>query len=112
MDRDAQEPAVVQKRDSGSSATITAALIGGGFAVLAAVLPNLFANRAQVTSSPPVVAGVAPIETLPLTTTSVVRPNLLYGAWTILASKDDAGTDWTNSTLKFTAQQETVDGLK
>ena len=40
------------------------------------------------------------------------RPNLTYGVWTIVASKDARGTVWNNSTLKITKQQETPDGLQ
>ena len=40
------------------------------------------------------------------------KPNLTYGVWTLFKSADAQGTDWSNSTLKFTTQQETPDGLR
>jgi len=52
--------------------------------------------------APPPPAPANPVRTL---------PHLIYGAWTLRRSVDDQGNDWSNSTLKFTSQEETADGL-
>jgi hypothetical protein len=38
--------------------------------------------------------------------------DLTRGTWTLVNSIDDGGTDWTNSTLKFTTQQKVKDGFR
>ena len=39
-------------------------------------------------------------------------PHLSYWTWTLRNAIDDEGKDWSDSTLKFTAQEETPDGLR
>jgi len=55
-------------------------------------------------------AGFPRLATL---TTSPVRvlPHLAYGTWTLRNAIDEQEIDWSNSTLKFTDQEETPDGL-
>src|SRR4029079_18468098 len=39
-------------------------------------------------------------------------PNLTFGAWSIVNSIDDAGTDFSGSTLKFISQREVAGGIE
>ena len=97
-----------------SSATIVASLIGGVFALTAALLPNWFGSKNDPAAPP--VAAVAPVASVPTSplpvTPTAACPNFLYGTWTLHAATDDEGTVWDNSTLKFTKQQPTSDGLE
>lgn len=99
------------------SATITASLIGGVCAVLASTLPAVLAPRndgpvAAHASVPP-----APTPTLAPTSATSVEPvptslpNLTLGAFTLHDSIDEQGFNFADSTLKFTSQQPTPDGL-
>ena len=38
-------------------------------------------------------------------------PELSYGTWTLRNAVDTQGDDWCNSTIKFTSQETTSDGL-
>jgi hypothetical protein len=95
------------KKITESSATIVAAVIGGIFAVSSAVLPQLMNRQPIVESNPSSAAPVA----VAVSTTPLV-PNLTYGSWTLHESTDADGTVWDNSTLKFTQQLPTADGLQ
>lgn len=96
------------KKFSESWATIAAALIGGVFALSSAVLPNLL-NRTPPTETSPT-PGVSPPSVVASPTPLI--PNFTYGTWTLHESVDADGTVWDNSTLKFTQQQPTTDGLQ
>lgn len=100
-----------------SSATIVASIIAGTFALSAAVLPTLLDNGPATPTEPAAVvpATVAvmptPIPSTPVPAPKPALPNLTYGTWTLVDSTDEGGTVWNNSTLKFTSQHETPDGL-
>ena len=94
------------KKFSDSWATILAALIGGVFALSSAVLPNLLNRNPPTEPSPP--PAVAP----PVASSPSLIPNFTYGTWTLHAAVDADGTNWDNSTLKFTQQQPTGDGVQ
>jgi hypothetical protein len=121
-------------------ATIVAALIGGTFSLTSAILPSIMPPAAVVVKERAIVQAsafqAAASETMavpvsiagPQAVTSgladhpsfatepgrspAAKPNLTYGVWTLFKSVDAQGTDWSNSTLKFTTQQETPDGLR
>jgi hypothetical protein len=108
-----------------SSATVVAALISGTAAVLTALLPWLLKSHEQSN-----MAGTGPGETVaaaggartnqvaaadePITPigSSPAVPNLTFGAWSIVDSIDEAGIDYTGSTLKFISQRESAGGLE
>lgn len=101
----------------GPSSAIIAAVVGGVFSLTAAIVPQLLPANKET----PVLATIAPqaAHPEPAVTSSKVStspsrslPRLTYGTWTLIESKDDAGTDWRNSVLKFTSQRETEDGLE
>ena len=90
----------------GPASAVVAAVIGGVFSLVSALLPTILPSAKD---SP------AKVETTAnqVTPTSVVtKPRLTYGTWTLEESKDDSGTDWSNSVLKFTEQRPTEDGLE
>jgi hypothetical protein len=105
----------LRKLISGPGAAIIAALVGGIFSLISAILPSILPSSGekpmvaaigQVAANavaPPVASEPAPHQT---------HPHLTYGSWTLIKSIDDAGTNWHNSVLKFTSQRETVDGLE
>lgn len=95
------------KKITESSATIWAALIGGVFALSSAVLPQWLSRQSAAEPSPPPTAPPA----VAVATTPLI-PNFTYGTWTLHASTDADGKVWDNSTLKFTQQQPTADGLQ
>ena len=41
----------------------------------------------------------------------IARPNLTTGTWVLHNAVDDENSHWSNSTLKFTSQKDTIDGL-
>jgi len=104
------------------SSSVIAALVSGIAAVLAAVLPWLLSSHGQSATQPAeslATAGdVGPIPALrsnePITPIggSPVMPNLTFGAWTIVDSIDEAGIDYTGSTLKFISQRAAGAGLE
>jgi hypothetical protein len=111
-------------------ATLLASIIGGVCAVVAAFGPAWMENRKppapvvsvgtprsstnELTAESPTLSwrergsAPSPIPSVPPTT----MPNLTYGIWTVYASTDAAGSDFSSSILKFTAQEKTDDGLK
>lgn len=115
---DASQSTPRRKRSWRIPSTVTASLIGGVCAVLAATLPHLVApssdapkpapSQSQVAASAPTIApAYAPLNQ-PIATP---LPNLTLGAFTLHDSRDAEGFDFADSTLKFTSQQETKDGL-
>jgi hypothetical protein len=117
-----QQPA--EKKSILSSATVMAAIISGVTAVMTAVLPWLLRTHEQ-----PRTVDVLAAESmrLPVNTQSGLNtsagplapsteitpiPNLTFGAWSIVNSIDDAGTDFSGSTLKFISQREIAGGME
>ncbi|MBA4019699.1 MAG: hypothetical protein C0483_21250 [Pirellula sp.] len=100
MDDTAPAPRRATRWWRGPSATITASLIGGVCAVLAATLPPLLTRQSDAPPSPqPLVAA-----------TKASVPNLTLGAWTLHDAVDNEGFNFADSTLKFTSQEPTQDG--
>jgi hypothetical protein len=98
---------------NGSSATIVASLIGGAFALVASLLPNFFppksaphATAGGISSPPQAAASVS------TAAAAALRPNFIYGTWTITDSKGEDGNTWNDSTIKFTSEQPTTDGVE
>jgi hypothetical protein len=91
--------------------TIIASLIGGLCAVAAAVVPPLLTHRTE-TPTPIAVTSAAPATTPQPPALKSGKPNLTYGSWTLHGSQDDEGTQFDNSVVKFTSQQEVPDGLQ
>ena len=100
MDDTAKTPRRASRWWRAPSATITASLIGGVCAVLAATLPPLLTRHPE-TPTP---------QHSPATATKVVVPNLTLGAWTLHDAVDNEGFNFADSTLKFTSQEPTQDG--
>jgi hypothetical protein len=108
-----------------ASATVVAAIISALAGVLTAVLPWLLKVNDQ-----PLAAGGQPIDSVrvpakiqsgekigasvPLAPSPAITPipNLTFGAWSIVNSIDDAGTDFSGSTLKFISQRDVASGLE
>ena len=91
----------------------------GGVAVAIAMVMGIgLATRGGAFINPPVASSLA---TLPAASTmapavhlaSTPRrlPELSYGTWTLRNAVDTHGGDWSNSTIKFTSQETTSDGL-
>jgi len=105
---------------NGSSATILASLIGGAFALAASLLPSYFPPKSQSTEPESVgialrTAAAAPIAaspTQPPAAATPARPNFVYGTWTITDGKGEDGNTWNDSTIKFTSEQPTADGVE
>jgi hypothetical protein len=101
-----------------SSATVLAAIISSVTALLAAVLPGLLQSAGDGDVTPTAARAVhAPQAGEPFTASREAvpasdKPNLTLGAWTIVSSTDDEGTDFSGSTLKFTTQREIPGGLE
>jgi hypothetical protein len=108
-----------------SSATVVAAIISAVAAVFTAVLPWLLRLHEQpqtavdqTLEATRVPANFQPGEkiasTIPLAPSSAITPipNLTFGAWSIVNSIDDAGTDFSGSTLKFISQRDVAGGLE
>jgi hypothetical protein len=96
-----------------ATAPVIAAVISGFTALIAAILPWIFGGDPQPNPQPAIhivqEAGAAPAVT---PTAPAKKLNLTFGVWTITASIDEAGTDFTGSTLKFLAQHEVPGGLE
>lgn len=43
---------------------------------------------------------------------AAAHADLTRGTWTLIKAVDDSGTDWSNSTLKFTAEDKSKDGFR
>src|SRR5438876_7844746 len=105
---------------------IIAAIVGGGLKAFGMELPLVNSNRRQLLLAllGIVLVGIAlkPIaseggtdahNTTPLNSAapSKALPQLSYGTWTLRNAVDDEGKNWSGSTLKFTSQAVTSDGL-
>jgi hypothetical protein len=124
---------------NGSSATILASLIGGVCALAAAVVPTFFPTKPEPAGPQTIGAGIQASANAPTTPSAssaalvaatpgaplapasappapapvaAPRPNFSYGSWTIVDSKGDDGNTWNNSTIKFTSEQPTADGVE
>ncbi len=105
-----------------ASATVVAAIISGVTAILTAILPWFLQRHAtkdivdEPTASRTVLAQAgspsAPPVQLPPSAAITPIPNLTLGSWSIVNSIDDAGTDFSGSTLKFVSQREVAGGLE
>jgi hypothetical protein len=98
-----------------TSVTFIAAVIGLASAVLSAVLPWWLSTRSPESipshqAHQAAASAVAPIT--PIAATTRALPNLTFGVWTIVASTDEAGSDFRGSTIKFKSQRETPEGLE
>ena len=103
-----------------SSGTVIAAIISGVTALVTALLPWLLGSNEKTVSSPVAAGGLhAPVtpgapgfiasrESVPASP----KPNFAVGTWTIVSSVDEAGSDFTGSTLKFISQHESPGGLE
>ncbi|MGV3485415.1 MAG: hypothetical protein ACO1RT_13435 [Planctomycetaceae bacterium] len=87
---------------------IVVAVIGLLTTVSSQLLPWLLYDSSDVVSASQSVAVVA----ADVTKVANSWPNLTHGAWTITASVDEEGTDFSNSTLRFTSQTDTPQGLQ
>ncbi|MCC6492817.1 MAG: hypothetical protein IT424_07335 [Pirellulales bacterium] len=103
------------------SATVVAAIISSLTALLTAILPGLITPEQDppVTPTSEAAGPLDPHASLRQTVSAVrpeapggAVPDLTYGVWTLTASTDDAGTDFSGSTLKFTSQRQTPAGLQ
>jgi hypothetical protein len=101
-----------------ASATVIAAIISSLTALATAVLPN-FLKHDSADVTPTAVAGKhhGPVGEIDYTASREGvppsdHPNLTLGAWTITSSKDEEGTDFSGSTLKFTTQREIPGGVE
>jgi hypothetical protein len=107
-----------QRSSMFASATVVAAVISSVTALATAVLPGLLKNKADVVTPTAVAAKHhGPVGEIDYTASregapSGDQPNLTLGAWTITASKDEEGPDFSGSTLKFTTQREIPGGLE
>ena len=103
---------------------MVAAVISGVAAVLAAVLPWLMRTNEspRVVDEQPAMmrvpsniqSGLNPMPTgqLPPSAEITPIPNLTFGAWSIVNSIDEAGTDFSGSMLKFISQREVAGGIE
>ena len=111
---DASHPAPRRKRSWRIPSTVTASLIGGVCAVLAATLPHLVAPKSDAPTPIASKSQVAATAAVPASLNEPIPtplPNLTLGAFTLHDSRDAEGFDFADSTLKFTSQHETKDGL-
>jgi hypothetical protein len=96
------------------SATVIAAVISGMTALVTALMPWLLGKPDPATQQPlPIqvfadASGASPVHQA----APIKKTNLTLGVWTIVASIDEEGSDFTGSTLKFLTQQETPSGLE
>jgi hypothetical protein len=101
-----------------ASATVIAAIISGITAVITAALPTLLKQGAsEITPTAVIGRHDGPAGGIEFTATrdsvqASAQPNLTLGAWTIVSSVDEEGTDFSGSTLKFTTQREIPGGLE
>ncbi|MGC3966636.1 MAG: hypothetical protein QM775_04485 [Pirellulales bacterium] len=116
MDDASQSPPRDKRRWRGPSPTITASLIGGVCAVLAATLPQLVGRHHDEPTHADAQSqaiATAPNPAMPPINEPIATPlpNLTLGAFTLHDSVDAEGFNFADSTLKFTSQQVTQDGL-
>lgn len=95
-----------------ASGTVIAALISGVTALLTALLPWMMPEKERPTAGDPS-AIVATRDVAPNGATPAGKmPNLTIGTWTIVSSIDDAGNDYTGSTLRFLSQHDLGDRVE
>ena len=89
---------------------IIAAIVGGGLRAFGIDFPLLNSKKRQLLLA---IFGLVLIAVTLFVTKSPppVRPRLNYGTWTLYNAIDEEGNNFSNSTLNFTSQQETRDGL-
>jgi hypothetical protein len=92
---------------------IIAAIVGGGLKAFQIEIPLLNSIRRQLLLAS---FGLVLIVVTLFTTATPpppppVRPNLIYGTWTLYNAIDEDGNNFSDSTLNFTSQQDTRDGL-
>jgi hypothetical protein len=96
-------------------ACIIAAIVGGGVKAFGVEIPLLSSLKRQsllaIFGLALIVVSVAADRKPPETPNGPPRPNLAIGTWTLHDAIDRDGGDWTNSTLKFTSQEVTPEGL-
>jgi hypothetical protein len=105
-------------------ACVIAAIVGGGLKAFGMEIPLVNSNKRQLLLSlfglvliaVSIAQGDGPlIREADISSKTKAdarpRPNLSYGTWTLHKAIDDAGKNWSNSTLRFTSQEETSDGL-
>ena len=96
---------------------IIAAIVGGGVKAFGMELPLLSSLKRQsllaIFGCVLVVLSLGAGDKKPdaQAPTAPARPNLAVGTWTLHDAVDRDGDDWSDSTLKFTSQEETPDGL-
>lgn len=105
---------------------IIAAIIGGGLKAFGMEIPLISSVKRQFllccvgvlvvflsfgSSDTPPSTESAKSSMLPAVAPVPARPNLTYGTWTVHNATDESGANYSNSTLKFTSQKETTDGL-
>lgn len=105
---------------------IIAAIIGGGLKAFGMEIPLISSVKRQLllccfgflvlflsfgSSGTPPATESAKSSMLPAVAPAAARPNLTYGTWTVHNATDESGANYSNSTLKFTSQKETPDGL-
>jgi hypothetical protein len=103
-----------RRRNTFRDPAILASVIGGVCAVAAAVVPPLLPSRSDPQPADAETTPAVPLQAVALqpAVAGRVKPNLTYGSWTLHSSRDDAGTEWNNSVLKFTSQEDTSDGAR
>jgi hypothetical protein len=105
-------PAVSPPRSSGAAGRSRAMYLWGGIAVaLALVVAIALATRKESLVDPPHGESSNPPSVAPSPGSSRKLPQFSYGTWTLRDAIDDQGGNWSNSTIKFTSQQPTDDGL-
>lgn len=98
-------------------ACVIAAIVGGGLKAFGLELPLVSSVKRQtllgLLGVILVVAGVSP-DGFGLFAKAVPRDetNFVYGTWTLTNAIDNAGESWNDSTLKFTSQEPSSDGLQ
>ena len=105
---DAPKQNLLRRLTLGPASAIVAAIVGGVFSITAALVPEIF----PVNNTGPVVPPASAKSNQGSFHAVEKKPHLTYGTWTLLESKDDEGTDWSNSVLKFTKERPSDDGLE
>ena len=100
-------------------ACLMAAIVGGGLKAFGVEIPALASGWRQIALG---ALGILlasygmllarPPAALPGKPTVDASAVLTRGTWTLIRAIDDGGKDWSNSTLKFTSQEEVSDGFR
>jgi len=101
----------------GARGTLRGAVAGTAVAIAIVVGIGL-ATRGEAPIDPPVASSLATLVAASTIVpaahsgaTSLRLPELSYGTWTLRNAVDADGDDFSNSTIKFTSQETTPDGL-